>query len=89
LDYHALVAPFYGIAVGRSKRFPLDPAAGSGVRQSPPGRRIDDAERSIFNEGENVMSKSQDSKKNVKKAPTKTPKEKKEAKRLKKAEKKY
>jgi hypothetical protein len=35
------------------------------------------------------MSKSQDSKKNVKKAPTKTPKEKKEAKRLKKAEKKY
>jgi hypothetical protein len=35
------------------------------------------------------MSKSQDSKKNVKKAPSKTPKEKKEAKRLKKAEKKY
>jgi hypothetical protein len=41
------------------------------------------------NEGEHVMSKSQDSKKNVKKAPSKTPKEKKEAKRLKKAEKKY
>ncbi len=35
------------------------------------------------------MSKSQDAKKNVKKAPTKTPKEKKEAKRLKKAERKY
>jgi len=35
------------------------------------------------------MGKSQDAKKNVKKAPTKTPKEKKEAKRLKKAEKKY
>ena len=32
------------------------------------------------------MSKAQDAKKNVKKAPTKTPKEKKEAKRLKKAE---
>jgi hypothetical protein len=31
------------------------------------------------------MSKSQDSKKNVKKAPTRTPKEKKELKRLKKA----
>jgi hypothetical protein len=43
----------------------------------------------FFNQGENVMSKSQDAKKNVKKAPTKTPKEKKEAKRLKKAEKKY
>ena len=51
--------------------------------------RIDDAERSLFNEGEHVMSKSQDSKKNVKKAPSKTPKEKKEAKRLKKAEKKH
>jgi len=35
------------------------------------------------------MSKSQDSKKNVKKAPAKTPKEKKEAKRLKKAERKF
>lgn len=35
--------------------------------------------------GDNVMSKSQDAKKNVKKAPSKTPKEKKEAKRLKKA----
>ena len=43
----------------------------------------------IFNEGEYVMSKSQDSKKNVKKAPAKTPKEKKDAKRLKKAEKKF
>jgi hypothetical protein len=32
-----------------------------------------------------VMSKSQDAKKNVKKAPTRTPKEKKELKRLKKA----
>ena len=35
------------------------------------------------------MGKSQDAKRNVKKAPTKTPKEKKEAKRLKKAEKKF
>ena len=35
------------------------------------------------------MSKSQDAKKNVKKAPAKTPKEKKEAKRLKKAERKH
>ena len=42
-----------------------------------------------INEGEHVMSKSQDAKKNTKKAPTKTPKEKKEAKRLKKAERKY
>jgi hypothetical protein len=33
------------------------------------------------------MSKNQDARKNVKKAPSKTPKEKKEAKRLKKAEK--
>lgn len=38
---------------------------------------------------ENIMSKSQDAKKNLKKAPTRTPKEKKEAKRLKKAEKKH
>jgi hypothetical protein len=37
------------------------------------------------NEGDQFMSKSQDAKKNVKKAPLKTPKEKKEAKRLKKA----
>jgi len=35
------------------------------------------------------MGKSQDAKKNVKKEPTRTPKEKKEAKRLKKAEKKH
>jgi hypothetical protein len=42
-----------------------------------------------INEGETLMSKSQDAKKNTKKAPTKTPKEKKEAKRLKKAEKKH
>lgn len=40
-------------------------------------------------DGEHAMSKSQDAKKNVKKAPSKTPKEKKEAKRLKKAEKKH
>jgi hypothetical protein len=39
----------------------------------------------ILQPGDNVMSKSQDSRKNVKKAPTRTPKEKKEAKRLKKA----
>jgi hypothetical protein len=42
-----------------------------------------------YQHGEHVMSKSQDAKKNVKKAPTKTPKEKKEAKRLKKAERKF
>ena len=42
-----------------------------------------------INEGEHVMSKGQDAKKNTKKAPSKTPKEKKEAKRLKKAEKKH
>jgi len=35
------------------------------------------------------MGKSQDAKKNVKKEPPRTPKEKKEAKRLKKAEKKH
>lgn len=35
------------------------------------------------------MGKSQDAKKNVKKPPTRTPKEKKEAKRLKKAERKH
>jgi hypothetical protein len=47
--------------------------------------------REIFNpnQGEHAMSKSQDAKKNTKKAPTKTPKEKKEAKRLKKAERKH
>jgi hypothetical protein len=39
--------------------------------------------------GEHAMSKNQDAKKNVKKAASKTPKEKKEAKRLKKAEKKH
>jgi hypothetical protein len=38
---------------------------------------------------ESIMGKSQDAKKNVKKEPTKTPKEKKEAKRLKKAERKH
>ncbi|HZL17628.1 MAG TPA: hypothetical protein VFG23_07780 [Polyangia bacterium] len=38
-----------------------------------------------FNQGDTDMGKSQDAKKNVKKAPSKTPKEKKEAKRLKKA----
>jgi hypothetical protein len=54
-----------------------------------PGRRIDDAKRSLFNNGVNAMSKSPDAKKNVKKAPSKTPKEKKEAKRLKKAERKH
>jgi hypothetical protein len=45
--------------------------------------------RAFSNKGEHQMGKSQDAKKNVKKAPTKTPKEKKEAKRLKKAEKKH
>ena len=79
----------YGDSRRRSKRFPLNPSAGSGAWRSPPGRRIDDVERTFFNKGEHVMSKSQDAKKNVKKAPSKTPKEKKEAKRLKKAEKKY
>jgi hypothetical protein len=81
--------PFSGSAGGRPQRLPLDPAVDSKARQLPPGRRIDDAEPSIFNEGEHVMSKSQDSKKNVKKAPAKSPKEKKEAKKLKKAERKH
>jgi len=39
---------------------------------------------SIFIEGKNIMSKSQDTKKEVKKQPAKTQKEKKEAKRAKK-----
>lgn len=42
-----------------------------------------------FNDGEVFMSKSQDAKKSTKKPPTKTPKEKKEAKKLKKAERKH
>jgi hypothetical protein len=46
------------------------------------GRRTADAHAQ---RRRSVMSKSQDAKKNVKKAPSKTPKEKKEAKRLKKA----
>lgn len=41
------------------------------------------------NKGEHAVSKSQDAKKNVKKVPSKSPKEKKEAKRMKKAEKKH
>jgi len=54
------------------------------------GRPIDYAvpaapEPPAANQQGDFMSKSQDAKKNVKKAPTKTPKEKKEAKRLKKA----
>jgi hypothetical protein len=44
-------------------------------------------ERSLFDKGDNVMSKNHDAKKNVKKAATKTPQEKREAKRIKKAEK--
>ena len=43
--------------------------------------------RSLFDKGDTLMSKSHDAKKNVKKAPTKTPQEKREAKRIKKAEK--
>ena len=41
----------------------------------------------VANEGESSMSKNHDAKKNVKKAPTRTPQEKREAKRIKKAEK--
>ena len=41
----------------------------------------------FFNKGENTMSKSQDTKKAVKKEPAKTPKEKKAEKKIKKAEK--
>ena len=44
-------------------------------------------ERWLFDKGDNSMSKNHDAKKNVKKAPTKTPQEKREAKRIKKAEK--
>ena len=66
----------------------LHPRRDFGARQLPPtsDRRCATI---TFNNGEHAMGKSQDAKKNVKKAPTKTPKEKKEAKRLKKAEKKY
>jgi len=39
---------------------------------------------SLFSIGTNIMSKSQDSKKAVKKEPAKSPKEKKEAKKIKK-----
>jgi hypothetical protein len=60
-----------------------DSGAASGSRatrsQAEPGSKP------IFNEGERLMGKSQDAKKSTKKPPTKTPKEKKEAKRLKKA----
>jgi hypothetical protein len=78
-----------GIAGGRSSRVLPEPCGG--------GRRLSSATSALvrrcgsitINEGENVMSKSQDAKKNTKKAPSKTPKEKKEAKRLKKAEKKH
>jgi hypothetical protein len=41
----------------------------------------------LFNERGTSMSKSHDSKKNVKKPPTRTPQEKREAKRIKKAQK--
>jgi hypothetical protein len=41
----------------------------------------------FFDKGDQLMSKSQDAKKNVKKAPLKTAQEKREAKRIKKAEK--
>ena len=44
-------------------------------------------ERSLFDKGDNVMSKNHDAKKNVKKAPLKSAQEKREAKRIKKAEK--
>ena len=44
-------------------------------------------ERSLFDKGDIRMSKNHDAKKNVKKAPTKTPQEKRDAKRIKKAEK--
>jgi hypothetical protein len=64
------------------------PSSVSGADGDSCGRPIDDATIAI-NDGEYDMSKSQDAKKNVKKAPAKTPKEKKEAKRLKKAERKH
>jgi hypothetical protein len=44
-------------------------------------------ERSLFDKGDNVMSKNHDAKKNVKKAPLKSAQEKRDAKRIKKAEK--
>jgi hypothetical protein len=44
-------------------------------------------ERSLFDKGDNFMSKNHDAKKNVKKAPLKTAQEKRDAKRIKKAEK--
>jgi hypothetical protein len=49
---------------------------------------IDDAEFKFFNDGEKTMSKGQDSKKAVKKEPTKTTKEKKADKKIKQEQKK-
>jgi len=51
--------------------------------------RVRASQPSVIRTESLLMSKSHDAKKNVKKAPTRTPKEKKEAKRLKKAERKF
>jgi hypothetical protein len=82
-------SPFYGGCRGEIKA--IAPCPCGGLRRPSVAAPASDRRCGTItiNEGENVMSKSQDSKKNVKKVPTKTPKEKKEAKRLKKAERKY
>ena len=43
LDYHALVDAFYGKCRRAIKAIALDPAVAFRARESPPGRRIDDA----------------------------------------------
>ena len=89
LDYHAPVEPVWGLREEIKAIAPQTLGGLRGARLSPPRRLIDDAERSLFNNGVNALSKSQDAKKNVKKAAAKSPKEKKEATRLKKAERKH
>jgi len=58
------------------------------MHQQPPRHWIDDAEFKTYSDGVNPMSKSKDTKKMAKKETDKTPTEKKEAKQLKKEEKK-
>ncbi len=72
------------ITISRSRFF----VPGNGRDHYRP--QLESAMREIqFNDGEVFMSKSQDAKKSTKKPPSKTPKEKKEAKKLKKAERKH
>ena len=61
---------------------------GSGCVIGCPSYLIEAMEFEFFNDGAIIMGKSQDTKKNVKKEPAKTVKEKKAAKKVKKEEKK-